>query len=140
MNRRDFVKCAARAAAVTATSNSLGQGSSQPVVPTKAGPVRGRMHDGIAVFLGIPYGADTRERRFQAPVPPAAWTNVRDAFVWGDRAPQLGGNGMTARAQQRASSRPDETYRLPPDEGEISEDCLHVNVWTPSPRPRGHER
>ena len=140
ISRREFVKCAATAAALRATSNGLGQGSIQPVVRTKAGSVRGRMHDGIAVFLGIPYGADTRERRFQAPVPPAAWTNVRDAFVWGDRAPQLSGNGMTSRAQQRASSRPDETYRLPPDEGQTSEDCLHVNVWTPSPRTRGHER
>ena len=140
MNRREFVKCAATVAVATATSNGLGQTSIQPVVPTKAGPVRGRMHDGIAVFLGVPYGADTHESRFQPAVPPTPWTNIRDTVVWGDRAPQLSGNGMASRAQQRTSSQPDETYRLPPDEGQTSEDCLHVNVWTPSPHAHSHER
>lgn len=139
MNRREFVKCAATAAVVTAASDSIGQ-EDQPVVHTKAGPVRGRMHDGVAVFLGIPYGADTRGRRFQPPLPPAPWTGVRDAFVWGDRAPQLSGSGMTSRARQRATDQPNETYHLPPDEGQVTEDCLHVNVWTPSPHTRGHER
>lgn len=139
MNRREFVKCAATAAVVTVASHSLEQEDVQPVVRTKAGPVRGRMQDSIAVFLGVPYGANTRERRFQPPLPPTPWTNVRDAFVWGDRAPQLSGNGMTSRARQRAPRQPDETYHLPPDEGQASEDCLHVNVWTPLPHTRGHE-
>ena len=137
MNRREFLKSAATAAVITAASDSLGQEDTQPVVKTKAGPVRGRVHDGIAVFLGIPYGADTRERRFEPPLPPTPWNEVRDAAVWGDRAPQLGGNGMTSRARQGVSN---ESYHLPPDEGQASEDCLHVNVWTRSPRASGHER
>lgn len=140
MNRREFVKCAATAAIVTAASNSREQEGVQPVVHTKTGPVRGRLNNDIAVFLGIPYGADTRERRFQPPLPPAPWTDIRDAFVWGDRAPQLSGNGMTSRARQRTSGQPEDTYHLPPDEGQTSEDCLHINVWTPSPHARGHER
>ena len=140
MDRRWFLKSSAIAAAITAASNSFGQENIQPVVNTKTGPVLGRLHDGISVFLGIPYGADTRERRFQSPLPPAPWTAVRDALVWGDRAPQLGGGGMTSRARQRVSSQPGETYHLPSDEGQVSEDCLHVNVWTPSPRTAGHER
>src|ERR1700744_6310214 len=111
MNPREFVKRAATAAVVTVASDSLGQ-EDRPVVHTKAGPVRGRMHDGITVFLGIPYGADTRGKRFQPPVPPAPWTGVRDAFVWGDRAPQLSGNGMTSRGGKRAADQPNETYRL----------------------------
>jgi para-nitrobenzyl esterase len=125
---------------VTAASDCLGEESIQPVVRTKAGPVRGRTQDGIAVFLGIPYGADTRERRFQPPVPPTPWTNVRDALTWGSRAPQSGGNGMTSRARQEAAPQPEDRYHLPPDEGQASEDCLHVNVWSPSPRRSGHER
>ena len=140
MNRREFVKCATTAALVTAASTSFGEEEVQPVVQTKPGPVRGRVHDGIAVFLGIPYGADTCERRFQAPVSPLPWTQVRDAFVWGDRAPQLSGNGMTSRARQGAAGQSDDRYHLPPDEGQASEDCLHVNVWTPSPHRVGHER
>jgi para-nitrobenzyl esterase len=140
MNRREFVKCAATAAVVTAASDSLGQESAEPVVHTKSGPARGRVHDDISVFLGIPYGADTRETRFQPPLPPTPWTDVRDASVWGDRAPQLSGNGMTSRAGQRTAGQSNDNYHLPPDEGQASEDCLHVNVWTPSPRARGHER
>jgi para-nitrobenzyl esterase len=139
MNRRDFVKCAATAVVVRAASNSLGQESAQPVVQTRTGRVRGRMHNGVAVFLGVPYGADTRESRFRPPVPPAPWADVRDALDWGDRAPQLGGNGMTSRARQRATDQSNEIYHLPPDEGQVSEDCLHVNVWTTSPKSRGHE-
>lgn len=140
MNRREFVKSAATAAAITAARKAPGQEAVQPVVRTTAGPVRGRMREGVAVFLGIPYGADTRERRFRPAVPPAPWTNVRDAFAWGDRAPQSGGNGMTSRARQGAAGQSNDRYHLPPDEGQASEDCLHVNVWTPSPHTRGHER
>lgn len=139
MNRREFVKFAATTAVGTAASNGFGQ-EDQPVVQTKAGPVRGRVHDGIAVFRGIPYGANTRDRRFQPSVPPTPWTEVRDASAWGDRAPQLGGNGMTSRARQPAAAQISDRYYLPADEGQASEDCLHLNVWTPSAHTRGHER
>ena len=141
VNRRDFVRCAAGTALAVAVPEPIAQAADGPVVKTTAGSVRGAMREGIAVFLGIPYGADTRTRRFQPPVPPTPWSGVRDALAWGDRAPQLGGtHGMTSRARQPQSTTAPETYRLPQDEGPISEDCLHVNVWTPSPSSRGHER
>jgi para-nitrobenzyl esterase len=134
MNRREFVKFAAVLAANG--SRSFGQDNSQPVVRTTAGIIRGQLHEGIAVFLGVPYGADTRKARFQPPLPPHPWSGIQDAFSWGDRAPQLTGNGMSSRARQLTDNA---TYRLPADEGNISEDCLHLNVWTPSPKVRGHE-
>lgn len=137
MNRRNFLKRAATAAMAAKVTHSFGQNDDHPVARTTAGAVRGQVREGIAVFLGVPYGADTRKTRFQPPLPPEPWSGVRDALVWGDRAPQLAGNGMTSRAGQRAQI---ETYRLPADEGNISEDCLHLNVWTPSPRAGGHER
>lgn len=115
----------------------------QPVVRTGAGLLRGRTHHGVAVFLGVPYGGDTHSRRFQPPVAPKPWTGVRDAFVWGDRAPQLRGRArMTGRPrlQSAEAAAAEEHYHLPPDEGAISEDCLHLNVWTPSPRREGHAR
>src|SRR5205814_1333483 len=106
------------------------------VVRTTAGDVRGTIRGGIAGFLGIPYGADTKARRFQSPLPVAPWKGIRDATAWGDRSPQLGGG----RARREETHTNAETYHLPPDEGEISEDCLHLNVWTPSPSRAGHER
>ena len=137
MNRRDFLRTATTAALAAKTLPGIAQQDDHPVVQTTAGAVRGRVDEGIAVFLGIPYGADTRKTRFQPPLPPDPWSGARDALSWGDRAPQLSGRGMTSRAGQRAAV---ETYSLPADEGKISEDCLHVNVWTPSPNAGGHER
>jgi para-nitrobenzyl esterase len=140
MNRRRFLKTTLAAAAATSVAGSRAFAEEKfAVVRTTAGPVRGAVQNGVASFRGVPYGADTRTRRFQPAVPPAPWKEVRDALVWADRAPQLGGsNGMTARAS--APQAEQKTYRLPQDEGAVSEDCLHLNVFTPSPHRSGSER
>ena len=82
-----------------------------PVAKTAYGSVRG-VHDprGLEIFKGIPYA---RADRFRAPVPPTPWTGVRDAVKPGAVAPQNDdGAGILAYSQ--------------------SEDCLHLNVWTPA--------
>ena len=106
----------------------------EPVAKTLAGKVRGRIvGEGIACFKGIAYGMDTAQTRFAAPRPPMPWSDVRDAFEWGPRAPQvIGARPERAQAREEAASRPG--YHLPPDEGIQSEDCLHLNVWTPGLR------
>jgi para-nitrobenzyl esterase len=87
---------------------------------------------GVLCFKGVAYGSDTATTRFAAPRPPVPWTDVRDAFEWGPRAPQVIG----ARPQYESAKVPaaEPGYHLPPDEGRESEDCLHLNVWTPGLR------
>jgi para-nitrobenzyl esterase len=82
-----------------------------PVARTKAGRVRGATDNGVHVFRGVRYGADTGARRFQPPLPPEPWADVRDALEYGPASPQ-----------------PSRT----PEQG--SEDCLFLNVWTPALR------
>jgi para-nitrobenzyl esterase len=76
--------------------------------------VRGYLDDGISVFKGVAYGADTGPRRFQPPVPTPPWTEVREATAYGPASPQ---RGREAEAQ--------------------GEDCLFLNVWTPEPKLGG---
>ncbi len=94
-----------------------------PTVQTTFGPVRGSLEEGVAVFKGVRYGADTAGVRFGAPKPPEPWTEVRDALAYAASAPQgPGGDG----GGLFRSWRPDPP--LP-----TSEDCLFLNVWTPEP-------
>ncbi len=90
------------------------RGQSPIVATTRAGKLRGRTDHGIHVFRGIYYGADTASTRFLPPIPVAPWTGVRDALEFGAVAPQPSTGG-----------RP------------ISENCLHLNVWTPALRDGG---
>jgi para-nitrobenzyl esterase len=104
-----------------------------PMATTTSGKVSGRVENGINVFRGIPYGEDTKKTRFKAPLPVAAWGGVKECLEWSTRAPQL--TGERAGRGAATNGEPERTgFHLPPDKGEQSEDCLHVNVWTPGLR------
>jgi para-nitrobenzyl esterase len=131
MNRREVLRGAAVIGAAGAVRLALPvvSAAAEPVAKTTSGKVRGRVvGQGVLCFKGVAYGMDTAQTRFAAPKPPAPWNDVRDAFVWGPRAPQVTG----ARPQYESAKVPlaEAGYHLPPDEGTESEDCLHLNVWT----------
>jgi para-nitrobenzyl esterase len=82
-------------------------------VATQDGPVRGSGTDVVA-FKGIPYAAAPVGRlRWRPPEPPARWTETRSATAFGPRCPQ-----PPPRASDSAAP--------------TSEDCLSLNIWTPT--------
>jgi para-nitrobenzyl esterase len=118
VDRRAFIQTVALGAGVAGASMLFKRttlattfAADSPIATTKAGRVRGYTDNGMNVFKGIRYGADTSGRRFMPPVPPEPWPEVRDALRYGPASPQ----------QSRSSER-------------TSEDCLFLSVWTPGLR------
>ena len=121
--RRRVLESGAAVGALTAFGGGtglLGEAAGSPVAATLAGKVRGVVEQGVHVFKGIPYGADTAGRRFMAPVKPVAWTGVRDALRFGPQAPQP----IKQKDGRSVFACMDEEHPV------NSEDCLHLNVWT----------
>ncbi|HXD36388.1 MAG TPA: carboxylesterase family protein, partial [Rhodanobacter sp.] len=115
--RRHFLRASAFGSLAVALPAVAMAGSvstkSSPIARLRSGRVAGQLEQGIHVFRGIPYGADTAPRRFQRAVQELPWRGVRYAFDYGPAAPQTSG------------------------EGPGSEDCLYLNVWTPALRDGG---
>jgi para-nitrobenzyl esterase len=86
------------------------------VVNTKSGKVSGTtVEDGgenVRIFKGIPYAAPpVGEWRWKAPQPVKPWSDVRDGAKWSNQCAQRAGSRMGVS-------------------GQISEDCLYLNVVT----------
>ncbi|KAL1985877.1 hypothetical protein VTN96DRAFT_7255 [Rasamsonia emersonii] len=98
----------------------LSAAATYPVINTKYGPVQGaasEYRDGVTVYKGIPFAAPpTGENRWKAPSAPAPWSDVLNATTFGPQCAQpyssagifSTGNNLT------------------------SEDCLYLNIWTPT--------
>jgi para-nitrobenzyl esterase len=97
-----------------------------PEVSTRAGQVRGRNENGVAVFRGIPFAEPpVGQRRFQAPVPTAPWDGVRPATEFGPPSPQASPPEEPEEPQEPAAPA------APP--ADSASGWLTVNVWTPYP-------
>jgi para-nitrobenzyl esterase len=88
-----------------------------PVAGTATGAVRGLANGAVDEFLGIPYAAPpVGPLRWRSPQPAASWSGVRDATQFAPHCPQLAS---------------------PFGQASTSEDCLFLNVFTPSHQPPG---
>lgn len=101
------------------------------IVETDSGKISGYESSGILTFKGIPYGASTEgENRFMPPAKPKPWAGTRSALHWGWVCPQALTNTWDAR--RVGWGHDDEAFMFQWDDGEPSEDCLRLNVWTPA--------
>ena len=86
------------------------------VVQTSRGALRGLRLAGMDVFRGVPYAAPpVGALRWRSPRPVPPWSGVRDATAFGPIAPQ---DIDPERLRKRGQT--------------MAEDCLSLNVWTPS--------
>ena len=101
------------------------------VVETESGKIAGYDSGGIVTFKGIPYGATTAgQGRFMLARKPTPWTGTRSTWHWGWTAPQ---NINSSWGGRRAGwHHDDESLMFQWTDGNPSEDCLCVNVWTPA--------
>jgi para-nitrobenzyl esterase len=112
----------AHAFAAPATGDSSG-----PIVETTAGKIRGTIEGKVSAFRGVPYGASTADAgRFMPPEKPQPWTGVKDTIELGHRSPQAA-SGLIPEVAAVDVNEPS------------GEDCLVLNVWTPS-ATSGHKR
>uniref|UniRef100_K7F614 Carboxylic ester hydrolase n=1 Tax=Pelodiscus sinensis TaxID=13735 RepID=K7F614_PELSI len=106
-------------------------GADELVTNTRAGQVRGLrvpvLTGHVSAFLGIPYAEPpVGKLRFRHPEPKKAWSGVLDASAYRHACYQYvdtlypGFPGTEMWNPNR----------------EMSEDCLYLNVWVPSPRPK----
>jgi Carboxylesterase type B len=126
MNRRSFLQATGSTLALQilvshrACLNAQGASPARRLKRCSAGCVgwhhQASSHSRVCATAASTTGAN----RFQPPVKPAAWTGVRDAFEYGPRAwqpfrpmiPEIG-DALTGS-------------------GPMDEDCLSLNLWTPS--------
>jgi para-nitrobenzyl esterase len=111
------------ATAARATDNGLAgpRPSSRPapIVRIVDGAVRGAAASGGYEFLGLPYAAPpTGNLRWRPPQPPPDWHGVRSATRFAPSCPQ-----------------PESPFAPP---GPFSENCLYLNVYTPTLRRDAH--
>ena len=88
------------------------------VKQTRLGAVQGTERESVERFLGLPYAAPpVGEWRWREPQPAAPWQGIHDATQFPDRCWQ---------------APPPDVLSGRPTPGELSEDCLYLNIYTPA--------
>ncbi|XP_042195188.1 LOW QUALITY PROTEIN: cholinesterase [Callorhinchus milii] len=101
------------------------------VVQTSAGRIRGKtmrvLSGKVTAYLGIPYAEPPiGQLRFAKPVPSKPWTNVREVTKYSNTCYQNVSNSESKALWEKIWS----------PNTELSENCLYLNLWVPSPRPK----
>jgi para-nitrobenzyl esterase len=87
-------------------------GAAPATVKVEGGSLQGVVEDNLTTYKGIPFAAaPTGDLRWRAPQPAAKWEGVRNADKFAPGCMQSMGG---------------------PPPGGMSEDCLHLNIWTPA--------
>ena len=89
------------------------------ILQTRLGRIRGIDSGSCRMFLGVRYGEPPK--RFHSPVMASGWRDVCEATAFPNRAMQIDKEGMLAQR----------IY------GNLSEDCLFMNIYTPGQRTSG---
>ncbi len=89
------------------------------IVATGSGKLEGVQQATISAFKGIPYASPpVGDLRWMPPASPLPWQGVRPAKAYGSISPQNDSGPAITESLKTA--------------GPQSEDCLFLNVWTPS--------
>jgi para-nitrobenzyl esterase len=98
------------------------------LVETKYGKIQGYTENGIEVFKGIPYAeAPIGELRFSPPVAKKPWNGILNALEYGPCAYQVI-MPLDLEIKVDGNVYHHHPIKLEPQ----SEDCLYLNIWTPS--------
>lgn len=91
-----------------------------PTIKTTSGYVKGAsspFRSNVTIYKGIPFAAlPIDDLRWKAPQPPQSWSGVKNATVFGPQCAQsISPAGIFSAGKNTAS-----------------ENCLYLNIWTPS--------
>jgi para-nitrobenzyl esterase len=105
---------------ILSAQSEIKTGENVAVTDTESGQVRGYIEDGILTYKGIPYA---QAERFMPPVKAEPWEGIRSSTTYGPVAPLV---TPTTQVQDEPE------FVFDHDWGYTNEDCLRINIWTPS--------
>jgi para-nitrobenzyl esterase len=93
-------------------------------VKVEEGLLQGTFENGVTVYKGVPFAAPpVGDLRWRAPRPPKPWEGVR-------KADKFSANPIQVMVKELGPW----TAEYQP-KGEVSEDCLYLNIWTTAKSP-----
>ncbi len=103
-----------------ASSTELITDAASSTIRISSGRIAGYIDGGVYIYKGIPYA---KAERFAPPQSPDPWEGVRSCRAYGPVCPQVERSGWQSDESAFSSAWND---------GFPGEDCMRVNVWTPS--------